>query len=59
MTQEITTGARDGLVMSSVYMSHRNAGDKGRMWTFGGGVRKCIGNFLSNAILKVCKKLLT
>lgn len=31
----------------------RNAQDMGKVWTFGGGARKCIGKFLCDSILKV------
>lgn len=34
--------------------ANENAGDKDRVWTFGGGVRKCIGKFLTNTLLKEC-----
>ena len=31
----------------------RNAGDRDKVWTFGGGPRQCIGKHLSNTLLKV------
>ena len=33
----------------------RNAGDRDKVWTFGGGPRQCIGRHLSNTLLKVDK----
>lgn len=34
--------------------SHRNANDRDKVWTFGGGPRHCIGKLLSTSLLKEC-----
>lgn len=45
-----------GLTLYTLFINYsRNAGDREKVWTFGGGPRQCIGRYLSSTLLRVRK----